>query len=150
MAIPEYKNAKYISETVTVDGETKRIIDVEINHHAHGWIGYTCNPLDIEQVEVNQFSNIELYNTLNADSNTIAYVPPTDAEVLTEAQANVRGERNYLLETVVDPIVSNSLRWSSMSDAHKTAYENYRTALLGVPQQSGFPNDVTFPTLTLE
>jgi len=57
-----------------------------------------------------------------------------------------RQERNELLEMNVDPIASNALRWNDMTDAKRTEWTNYRQALLDVPEQSGFPNDITWPT----
>lgn len=57
-----------------------------------------------------------------------------------EAQ-RIRDERNRLLA---------ACDWTQGSDVpasiNKIAWANYRTALRNVPQQSGFPNDVVWPT----
>lgn len=42
----------------------------------------------------------------------------------------IRNYRNKLLETEVDPIVSNPLRWNDMSEYNKNQYQEYRTYLL--------------------
>ena len=57
----------------------------------------------------------------------------------------VRSERDNILTTVVDPLVSNNLRWADLTSDKQAEWSTYRTALLDVPQQSGFP-DVTWPT----
>jgi len=62
------------------------------------------------------------------------------------AGGRVRDERDTILVGEVDPIVSNSLRWNDMSDTKRTEWTNYRQALLDIPEQSGFPNDITWPT----
>ena len=55
----------------------------------------------------------------------------------------VRQQRNLLLESIdrVNPIWYNSL-----TDSQKQEIANYRTALLNVPQQSGFPARIEWPT----
>jgi len=54
--------------------------------------------------------------------------------------------RDYRLSEEVDPLVLNSLRWSDLTDEQRTAWAQYRTDLLNVPQQDGFPHNVTWPT----
>ena len=58
----------------------------------------------------------------------------------------VRQIRDDILLSEVDPIVSNPLRWADMTIAEQNAWAQYRTDLLNVPQQSGFPHDITWPT----
>lgn len=149
MAIPNYRNAVYTNISATLESNTKKVIDVEIEHDDYGWIPYSCDPSEEDQ-PANTFSNQELYAALEADSNTTAYTPPTQSELDEELASLVRSKRDRILVSEVDPIVTNPLRWAELSTNNQTAYTNYRTALLGVPQQSGFPNSVTFPTLTLE
>jgi len=68
---------------------------------------------------------------------------PTQAELDAAAAAQVRAERdNRLLE--VDAIAGNALRWAGIWS--QAAWSAYRQALLDVPQQSGFPHDITWPT----
>ena len=72
------------------------------------------------------------------------------AEEIAECQAEwpkaVREERDYLLKTEVDPVVSNPLRWSSMTTEQQNAWSQYRTDLLNITEQEGFPETVTWPT----
>ena len=69
-----------------------------------------------------------------------------EAQDVLEKPNKVRASRNEILVADVDPIVSNSLRWNDMTDAKRTEWTNYRQALLDIPEQSGFPNDITWPT----
>jgi hypothetical protein len=64
--------------------------------------------------------------------------PPSEDEA--------RNKRDNILATVVDPLVSNSLRWADLTAAKQTEWTTYRTDLLGVPQQAGFPENITWPT----
>lgn len=57
----------------------------------------------------------------------------------------VRAERNSLLTTLVDPIAGNVLRWADLSAEQQQAWTAYRRALLDVPQQGGFPQNVIWP-----
>jgi len=130
--ITEARNAVYID----ADGN----IDCEINHPEFGWIPYTLRDDDTDTT----INNEEIKSILG--SNISAYVSPTQDELDAEAAMNVRGQRDYLLETKVDPIAGNALRWNDLTDAQRAAWTQYRTDLLNVPQQSGFPNNVTWPT----
>jgi hypothetical protein len=98
-------------------------IDCEIEHPVHGWIPFTCNVDDTSA----GFDTA----ALRADS---------------AAAADVRQERDYKLSTEVDPAVGNALRWSSLDADTQAQWAAYRQVLLDVPQQSGFPDNVTWPT----
>lgn len=63
------------------------------------------------------------------------------------APAQAREKRDRLLRTVVDPIVSNPLRWADMTDAQRQAWADYRRALLDVPDQAGFPLEIVWPAI---
>jgi len=130
--ITEIRNAKSTNAENT-------IIDVEINHPVHGWIPYTINPDDTDQT----VSNDDLLVMIG--SSFEAYVPPTQAELDAQASAGVRHQRDWILQNEVDPIVSNPLRWADMTAEQQAAWAAYRTALLNVPQQAGFPHNVTWP-----
>ena len=68
------------------------------------------------------------------------YVPSTPIS------DSMRQERDNILTTVVDPLVSNPLRWAGLSSDKQAEWATYRTALLDVPQQAGFPDTITWPT----
>lgn len=114
-------------------------MDVEINHPDYGWIPYTIDPADTDTTTDNDAVMALI------GSNFTAYVAPTQAELDAEAVAGVRAERNSILATVVDPIVSNPLRWADLTAAKQAEWTAYRTALLDIPAQAGFPHNVTWP-----
>ena len=114
-------------------------INVEINHPQHGWIPYTLDPADTDTT----IDNDEVLALIGTDF--AAYVPPTQAELDAAAAAQVRADRDGRL-TEVDAIAGNALRWAALDAATQAAWSAYRQALLDVPQQSGFPTSVTWPT----
>lgn len=63
-----------------------------------------------------------------------------------DVPATERLARNYrnVLLGLVDKI--NPVWWASLSTTQQTAVSEFRSALLDVPQQSGFPSDITWPT----
>ena len=130
--ITEVRNAVYTD----INGS----IDCEINHPEFGWIPYTLRDDDTDTTINNQDLKIIL------GDNIAAYVAPTQAELDAEASQNVRAVRDNKLTDEVDPIAGNTLRWNALTDAQRAAWTQYRTDLLNVPQQDGFPHNVTWPT----
>ena len=131
--IKQFRNA------VSIKADNTRI-DVEINHPDYGWIPYTLDMSDTDMT----INNDDLLSLIGTDF--AAYVAPTQAELDAVTAANVRAERDQILATVVDPLVSNPLRWSDLTSDKQTEWSQYRTNLLNVPQQAGFPNSITWPT----
>ncbi|MAE79713.1 MAG: hypothetical protein CL967_08135 [Euryarchaeota archaeon] len=134
VAITEYRNAASLSS------DNARM-DVEINHPDFGWIPYTIDPADTDMT----IDNSALLALIGSDFT--AYVAPTQEELDAATAAEVRNERNRRLVSEVDPIVSNPLRWGAMSEQEQANMSAYRMALLDVPQQAGFPNTVSWPSL---
>ena len=113
---------------------------VEINHPDFGWIPYTLDPSDTDMT----IDNTELRSLIGSDFTP--YVAPTQAEIDAETAQSVRYERNRRLSSEVDPIVTNPLRWADLTAEKQNEWTQYRTDLLNVPQQAGFPNTITWPT----
>jgi hypothetical protein len=85
----------------------------------------------------------------NAITGEITEVPLTEEEIAHGALESIKIEREIrdrILVEEVDPIVSNALRWNDMTDAKRTEWTNYRQALLDVPAQAGYPDNITWPT----
>jgi hypothetical protein len=120
--------------------ETNTIMDVEINHPEYGWIPYLLTDYDTDMT----IDNDAVMALIGTDFE--AYVPPTQAELDAEAAIAVRGQRDYLLVSEVDPIVSNPLRWADLTTERQNAWSQYRTDLLNITDQAGFPHSVTWPT----
>ena len=114
-------------------------MDVEINHPQHGWIPYTLDPADTDTT----IDNDAVMALIGTDF--AAYVPPTQAELDAALASEVRADRDGRL-TEVDAIAGNALRWAELDAAAQASWSAYRQALLDVPQQSGFPTSVTWPT----
>lgn len=113
---------------------------VEIDHPEHGWIPYTLDPTDTDMT----IDNSALRDLIG--DNFSPYVAPTQEELDAAQAVIVREERDRRLSSEVDPVVSNPLRWADLSSEEQTEVAAYRTALLDVPQQPGFPSTVSWPT----
>lgn len=133
ITITEVRNAQSLNAENTM-------FDVEINHPAFDWIPYTLDPDDTDMA----IDNSVLLELIGSDYE--AYVAPTQAELDAELAASLRAQRDEKLLMEVDPIVSNPLRWNDLTEAKQTEWAQYRTDLLNLPEQSGFPNTVTWPT----
>ena len=127
-----YRNAKYINNNGW--------IDCELEHPEFGWIPYTLNPADTDMT----INNDDLLAAMEAAGDVAAYVPPTQAELDATLSDQLRMERDGLL-LEVDAFVGNPLRWATLSAEQQDAWAVYRQALLDVPQQDGFPNEVVWP-----
>lgn len=131
----EYRNPVRISDY---------LIDCEINHEVHGWIPFSCAEAD----PYTYFNSTDLYNTMLNDEDLIDRrpPPPTEQELYDLEARNVRLYRKSLLAENVDPMVSNELRWNSLSAERQAEWNQYRQALLDITEQAGFPFNVEWPT----
>jgi hypothetical protein len=108
-------------------------IDCEIEHPVYGWIPFTCNPND----KGAQFNTAELFAEMQPHAAPYVFPPPPTAE---ELAAQVRIERNRLLAA------SDWTQLPDVTEAIRSAWAEYRQALRDIPQQSGFPENVVWPT----
>jgi hypothetical protein len=129
----EYKNPEWSSETT---------IDCEVNHPKFGWVPFTCNPSDVGAV----FDVSSLFNLMKVDKTTVKFTAPPTPDPAEIQAGEVRRKRNELLVSEVDPVAGHVLRWNSLTAEEQEALADYRQALLDVPQQSGFPQSVIWPT----
>ena len=133
ITITEVRNAQSLNAENTA-------FEVEINHPEHGWIPYGLMPDDPDTT----VDNSVLLGLIGSDY--AAYVAPTQAELDAELADSLRVERDQKLVEEVDPIVTNPLRWAELTEAKQAEWTQYRTDLLNLPAQAGFPNTVTWPT----
>ena len=75
-----------------------------------------------------------------------SWIPPSQEIIDARLAIEVRAQRDYILATEVDPLVSNPFRWADLTPDQQQEWADYRRALLDVPQQSGFPTAVAWPT----
>lgn len=132
ISITEYRNAKVI------DADGSRI-DVEINHPEAGWIPYTLDMADTDMT----IDNNALFALIGDDKE--AFVGQTPDQIQEALEAEVRIQRDFLLAEM-DQVISNQIRFNAMSSEQQNEWTTYRQALLDVPQQSGFPETVSWPT----
>jgi hypothetical protein len=133
VTITEVRNAKSLNTENTW-------FEVDINHPEFGWIPYALDPDDTDMT----VDNSVLLGLIGSDY--AAYVAPTQAELDAELAEELRAGRDKRLIQEVDPIVTNPLRWGELTDAKQAEWTQYRTDLLNLPAQAGFPNTVTWPT----
>lgn len=111
--------------------------DLEINHPEYGWIPYSLHQHDTDMT----INNDDLITLIGTNFTKISQ------EELDEENSGIqRAYRDMLLRTEVDPTVSNALRWAELTTEQQNAWTQYRTDLLNVPQQAGFPNTITWST----
>ena len=55
-----------------------------------------------------------------------------------------RRRRDQLLEEL-DKLTTNPFRWAELNESDQAALAQYRTLLLDVPQQEGFPENIDWP-----
>lgn len=85
---------------------------------------------------------------LDADeiAETQILIDNADARLYDNLSMCVRYKRDEKLTIEVDPIVSNPLRWADLTTEQQNAWLQYRTDLLNITDQAGFPHNVTWPT----
>ena len=130
VAITEIRNARSMNAENTH-------FDLEINHPDYGWIPYALTPWDTD----NTINNTELLALIGSD-----YVAFSQSDEDARQADFSRYQRNQRLENEVDPIVTNPLRWADLTTAKQNEWTQYRTDLLNVPQQAGFPHTINWPT----
>jgi len=128
---------KEVRNAASLQADNLRM-DVDINHPDYGWLPYTIDPADTDQT----INNDEVRALIGTDF--AAYVAPTQAELDAALASEVRADRDARL-TEVDAVAGNALRWAALDAEAQAAWATYRQALLDVPQQSGFPNTVSWP-----
>ncbi len=69
-----------------------------------------------------------------------------DLRTLEQKSEQARVRRDYLLSSEVDTVLTNPVRWAELTEDKQAEWTQYRTALLNLPEQSGFPNSITWPT----
>jgi hypothetical protein len=106
-----------------------------VNGYAvEGGVWATLKPFESELVLLEgDPSTVETDRTIYIDGKFYA----------NSADGQARAKRDKLLRETVDAI--NPMRWESMSPEQQDAWRAYRQALLDVPQQAGFPWNVTWP-----
>ena len=74
----------------------------------------------------------------------IVPIDPAQLQNVIDVETGSRNLRNQLLRDHVDTI--NPVRYAALTAEQQAELANYRTALLDIPQQQGWPKAVTWPT----
>jgi len=119
---------------------------VDNNGQILGWYDQEIHT-DIPEPNV-EVSEEVWQNSINHSHNTIidGVTSQVDHRSTEQKASDARMYRDQLLQTEVDPVVTNPLRWAELSSTEQQAWADYRTALLNVPQQVSFPEDIVWPT----
>ena len=112
--------------------------DYVINCDAQGNGGYNVVPREIDPY--NEYTLEEVRDYLLDNPDMLLDSVQIETDRLTR---EARAKRDTLLKEVVDSV--NPMRWEALTDTQKDAWRVYRQALLDVPQQEGFPDDVVWP-----
>lgn len=119
---------------------------------------------DLSTLEVDESTYLKVYQTVGqlkfrVDSNNkIVPIPDKPSEFhiwdwtqltwkqdAALAEKSVRDKRAMLLNNTVDKI--NAVRWAAMTEDERTSWDEYRTALLDITLQEGFPFNVIWPAV---
>ena len=117
-------------------------LEVDFNELDEEYVDFCAHPDDIVSW------GPELYNRAVAGEFGPVAEFEIPADITGEDALNlIRLDRDKLLKKEVDPIVSNPLRWASMTEAKQQEWADYRQALLDLPstQASAYK---TFNTTT--
>lgn len=114
--------------------------DVNFEDLKEEFVPFTADPNDSSEHGKDIFAR-----AVNGEFGEIAEYEPPPLEYF---ESMVRNQRDDLL-VQFDSIVSNPFRWNDFTAEQKQELSEYRQALLDVPQQSGFPYQVTFPTTSI-
>lgn len=121
-------------------------------HESNGTFFQTSTGQSLEGNEIpDGFSEITARPSPFHDYNygVADWVLNEDRKIL-EISNQEREKRDRKLSSEVDPIAGNALRWADLTDAKRAEWTQYRTDLLNVPQQSGFPSTINWPTKPTE
>jgi len=112
--------------------------DYVVNCDSQSNGGYNVVPKEIDPH--NAYTLEEVRNYLLDNPEMLLDLEAIEMERLTR---EARAKRDTLLKETVDSV--NPMRWEALTDTQKDAWRAYRQALLDVPQQEGFPNNITWP-----
>jgi hypothetical protein len=109
-------------------------------------IEYPTLPEDLIEVTAEEYES-----AMSRPANTVLDVQNGKLVLVTveltseQISVSVRANRNARLQEL--DALCTPLRWEGYSEAHREALRAYRTALLAVPQQADFPQNIDWPKL---
>lgn len=118
------------------------VIECDVKHPVYGWISTTL--VKDDSFDNGAYSIPELYTHIYK-SHDLKPLP----QHIVDARAGyaARNDRDRLLKTRVDPIANNVFRFSALDRVQSKQLQDYRQALLDLPEQPGFPHNIVWPKL---
>lgn len=115
------------------------MINCRVNFETLGIIPFTASANDLGH-------SAEIYSkAISGEFGIIQAYESTTDSVTTPTQAEIQRQRRNALLQNLDLAISNPLRWASFNSETQSEYAIYRQALLDVPQQLGFPDNIVWP-----
>jgi hypothetical protein len=110
--------------------------------------GYAVVPRTVDIQNKFDIDDVRIYYEKNPqfridESHLFVNISSEENLSVQELEEKIRFERDNLLETNVDSM--NPMRWELLSEEKKQEWRDYRQALLDIPQQEGFPNEIFWP-----
>jgi hypothetical protein len=122
----------------------EKVVDNELRYKTH----YDFVKEGIVELGYDEYIDEESQEVEQGDdAKLLEFGRITPQEYTDRLEAGVRRKRDELLAMEVDPIVTNPLRWGSLSEEHQGKIMSYRQELLDITAQEGFPEDVKWPEL---
>lgn len=114
-----------------------KMIDVIYSHQFMGDLPFTATPDDITDL------GREIFDM--AIKGKFGEIQPYEGRSQFELEGDlVREVRDGLLREL-DSVVSNPIRWATLTPENQQELITYRQALLDIPEQEGFPFEVVYP-----
>lgn len=133
-----------------------RVVNTDNDEDAALWLKRGARELSADEIDTTFGEQAHLagpHNSVVQADGSITFTPP--APKTEELAALARAERDRLMREVYDPAMMQLLRRHRTAvtagadtaeiNASIAAWDAYAIALEGVPEQSGFPNEILWP-----
>jgi Phage tail assembly chaperone protein len=127
-------NCKYVAED-------QSMIGCQVTFSNLGTVYFVASATDSEA------HGREIYSRArNGEFGSIAAFVPIRETITNDQKINQERNKRDALLSQLDSLISSPLRWQSLSEQDKNEISSYRSSLLNVPQQEGFPDNIVWPT----
>jgi hypothetical protein len=128
-------NCKYVTEN-------QSMIGCQVTFEKLGSVYFVASSTDSEA------HGREIYNRARSgEFGEIASFVPVRESLTHDQKINQERNKRDTLLLQLDSIISNPLRWQEFGEQDRNEISSYRSSLLNIPQQLGFPNDITWPAV---
>lgn len=140
--IGNIRDVRYVHPANTADYGLVCTIDLQLaGSQLDEGVTYVCHPDD--NAETGKY----VWEVCSkVDPRFISPYCPPPAPSTEQLSEFARRARDSLLSEI-DQIATNPMRWGDLNSDQQNQVAQYRTALKNVPQQSGFPDTIQWPTV---